>query len=318
MTGLLADPIPKLWLESMDGTVVIPLDSSTGWTRLPGSTGLEMPPVEVIASAIPGAPGAVVQDVRVQPRPVFLPIYGRSDTSVRNFFEMKDQIRSLVDPINGSFKIVGASMRGIRELVVTYDEGLEGADGQDVDGLSWCKIGLKATAHEPYARAREDRVLEFRVVAVVTPFLGVVGGTDTPWPRALSSSSVIGSGMSVVIDSEVPVYPTLELVGNMTSFLGTLSSVVTNPDGSTRTIEDREWSISVPSGVPALSTLRMVTDPRYRSIRMNGALAAGSVARGSTLRPFYPGTNVLSVVAPGGTEDTRVVLSWRELYRSLW
>lgn len=318
MTGLLADPIPKLYLESMDGTISIPLDGTSGWIRMPGATGLEMPPVEVVASSIPGAPGSVVQDVRVSERPIFLPLYGRSDTSIRNFFELKDQIRSLVDPINGSFKLVGASVRGIREMVVTYESGLEGNDGQDQDGLSWCKLGLKMTAHEPYAKAREDRTLEYRVVSVSNPFLGVVGGTDTPWPTALSSSSVIGAGMPVTIESEVPVYPTLELVGAMTSFLGTLSPVVTNPDGTTRTITDRAWSVSVPSGVAALSTLRMVTDPRYRSIRLNGALAAGSVALGSTLRPFYPGTNVLDVVAAGGTDDTRVILSWRDLYRSLW
>jgi len=27
---------------------------------------------------------------------------------------------------------------------------------------------------------------------------------------------------------------------------------------------------------------------------------------------------LMSVSAPGGTEETRVRLSWRELYRSLW
>jgi hypothetical protein len=319
MTGLLNEPIPKLYIESMDGSLSIPLDDTMGLIRLPGSTGLEMPPVEVISATIPGVPGSVVQDVRVQDRPVFIPLYAYSAVGQREFRELLDLLRSVIDPMTGSFKLVGASLRGIRELVVTYESGLEGNDEQGTESVNWAKFGLKCTAHEPFARAREDRSLEYRVVSVSSPFLGVAGGTDVPFDTAmLSSNSVIGSGMPITIDSEVPVYPTVELLGAMTSFLGTLSSVVTNPNGTTTTIVDREWSVSVPSGVPAGQTLRMVTDPRNRSIRLNGALAAGMIARGSTLRPFYPGTNVLNVVAPGGTTDTRITITWRDLYRSLW
>lgn len=318
MSAFLTEAMPKLALESMDGSVSIPLDDTMGWIRMPGSTGLEMAPTDVIAASIPGAPGDVVQDVRILPRPVFLPLYGYSPTSQRDYLGLKDRIRSLINPLNGSFKLVGTSVRAQRELVLTYDGGLEGADGGDRDGLSWCKIGLNATAHDPFAKARADRTLEFRVVSNAVPFLGAVGGTDSPWPTSLSSTAVVGTGMTVTIDSEVPVYPIVELVGNMTSFLGTLSPIVINPDGSTTTITDREWSVDVPLGVPALSTLRMVTDPRQRSVRLDGALAAGRIARGSTVRPFYPGQNTLNVVAPGGTEDTRIILSWREQFWSLW
>lgn len=320
MTSLLSEPIPILHLESMDGSVVIPLDNSEGWIRMPGSTGLEDVSFEVVAAPIPGVPGAVVQDVRVQPRPVFIPIYARSNTGHRTFLEMKDYLRDLVNPMSGTgtFKLVGHSVRGIRELVVTYDSGLEGADGADTEGLSWMKVGLKATAYSPFAQARADRLLEFRVVSTATPFLGVAGGTDTPWPAMLSSTAVVGEGMEIVVESEVPVYPTLKLVGAMTSFTGTLLPTVVSPTGVVTTIEDQEWSVDIPGGVPAGSTFVMNTDPRVRSVRMNGALAAGLVARGSQLRPFYPGTNTLDVVAPGGTTDTRIFLSWRDLYRSLW
>ena len=51
---------------------------------------------------------------------------------------------------------------------------------------------------------------------------------------------------------------------------------------------------------------------------MNGGLASGRIARGSTLRAFYPGTNILNVSAPGGTANTRIRISWLPLYRSLW
>jgi hypothetical protein len=318
MTGLLSEPIPKLYIESMDGTVSLPLDDTTGLIRLPGATGLEMAPTEVISSSIPGVPGSIVQDVRVQSRPVFIPLYAYSVTSQRAYRDLKDRLRSVVDPTTGSFKLVGATVRGIREMIVTYESGLEGNDEAGAEGVTWARFGIRATAHEPFARARTDRVLEYRVVSTATPFLGIVGGTDTAWPTMLSSTSVIGSGMPIVVDSEVPVYPTLQLIGSMTSFLGTLSPIVTNPNGTTTTITDREWSVSVPAGIPAGSTLLMVTDPRRRSIRLDGALAAGRIARGATLRPFYPGTNVLNVAAPGGTDDTRIIVSWRDLYWSLW
>lgn len=318
MTGLLSEPITKLYIESLDGSVSIPLDNTMGLIRLPGATGLGMAPVEVITSTIPGVPGAMLQDVRVESRPIFIPLYAYAVTSQRDYRVLLDTLRSVIDPTSGSFKLVGASLRGIRELIVTYLSGLEGDDSLDSEGHAWGKFGLKLMAYEPFARAREDRTLEYRVVSSSTPFLGIVGGTDTPWPTMLSSTGVIGSGMPITIDSEVPVYPVVELVGAMTSFLGTLSPTITNPNGSTTTITDREWSVSVPGGVPAGQTLKMVTDPRSRSIRMDGTLAAGLIARGSTLRPFYPGTNTLNVSAPGGTTDTRIRISWRDLFWSLW
>jgi hypothetical protein len=302
----------------MDGSVVIPLDNTAGWIRLPGATGLEMAPFDVVSSSIPGVAGSVVRDVRTLERPVFIPVYGYSDTSYRDFKQLKDQLRTLIDPTTGSFKLVGMTERSIREMIVTYESGFEGADGGDNDGLSWIKAGLRLTAHFPFARAREDRTLEFRVTSTPTVFMGVAGGTDAPWPTALSSTSVIGTGMTVTIDSEVPVYPELTLIGEMTSFAGTASQTVITPSGAEMILTDQEWSVDVPLGVGAGETFTMVTDPRERSIRLDGAQAAGLVERGSKLRPFYPGQNTLNVVAPGGTEATRIILSWRDLYWSIW
>jgi hypothetical protein len=309
--------IPLLMLESMDKSVQIPLDGTTGFIRMPGATGLEMPTYDIVSGTLPGVAGALLTDVRVQERSIFIPIYNGANGDHLLHLSMKDQLRRLVDPTTSTFKLVGKTARGERELVVTYTGGLEGADGYDQSGLAWEKIGLTCTAHEPFARARNDRLLEFRMDLGGGPFLGVVGGTDSPWPTILSSGAVIGSGMEVQVNSDVPVYPTLELVGAMNSFHGELSPIVVEDDGVT-IIENKEWLVDIPLGVAAGSTFRMVTDPRTRSIRLDGALAAGRVARGSTLRAFYPGLNVLSVVAPGGTEDTRIRLSWRELFRSLW
>lgn len=311
-------PIPRITLESMDGRVRIPLDGSSGWIRMPGSTGLEMPTFDVVASAIPGVAGAVPQDVRTQARAVFIPIYCGTRSDHLSFLQMKDMLRSLVNPLTNTFRIVGTSTRSERELIVTYISGLEGADGADVEGQSWAKFGLNAMAYEPYARDRVDKSLEFLASEDPVPFLGVVGGTDATWPGMLSSTSVIGSDMPVFVNSEVPVYPTLELTGPMDSFEGDLSPVVVNEDGSTTTLTDQVWYVNIPAGIPTGQTFVYVTDPRQRSARLNGGLAAGHVALGSALRPFFPGMNVLNVVAPGSTDESKVRLSWRELHLSLW
>jgi hypothetical protein len=311
-------PIPLLLLESMDGSVRIPLDGSTGWIRMPGATGLEMPSYEVVSEYIPGVAGAVNTDVRVEPRSVFVPIYCGGSSNHLSYLSMMNLLRKLVDPTIGTFKLVGKTAIGERELIVTYVSGLEGQDGVDAQGLAWGKFGLVATAHQPFARAREDRTLEFRMAPAEAPFLGAVGGTDAPFPGMLASGAVIGSGMSVTISSDVPVYPNLTLVGPMDSFTGSLAPTVIAPDGSLTTITGSAWSVNIPPGVPSGQTFTMVTDPRARSIRLDGALAAGRVALGSTLRPFYPGQNTLSVTAPGGNDNTKIFLSWRELFRSLW
>jgi hypothetical protein len=299
----------KVILESLDGTQRLPLDGSTGWWRMAGSTGLEMPPFDVVTGAVPGVAGSMLQDTRVGERIVTIPMFTASSGGHVDHLEMLDAIRRLVDPLNGMFRVVAISARSERELAVVYTGGLEGSDGRDESGTYWRKLGLTAIACDPFAYDRADRLVEFQVGSTGTPFLGVVGGTDAPWPGALGSSAVIGSNMQVQVRSEVPVYPALELVGPMDSFAGTLSPV---------SMAGQSWSVSIPAGVPAGSSLRLVTSPRARSIRMDGQLAAGRVARGSTLRPFYPGLNVLDVAAPGGTEETRIRLSWREAYRSLW
>lgn len=317
-------------LESLDGLRRIALDGSAGWTHMPGSSGLEMPPFTVARGNIPGVAGRVLQDVRAEERPVFLPLFVGTGTGTHvEHLERMDALRSIVDPLTGMFRIVGVTERTERELTVVYTGGLEGDDAADRNGLIWNKVGLTAIACDPWAHDRADRVLEFQSATVGAPFLGVVGGTDAPWPGALASSLVVGEGMGIRITSEVPVFPTLDLVGPMDSFTGTLSPVVTAEDGTSTFVGSPSWSVDIPTGVPAGSTLRLVTDPRVRSVRLGvgdpattpgwtGVRAAGQVARGSTLRPFYPGLNVLDVSAPGGTEDTRVRLSWREAFRSLW
>lgn len=307
--GVEQDEIPILSLESLDGTRKILLDGVSGWTHLPGSTGLEMPPVDVVRDSVPGVYGSVLREVRIEERPVFIPLDAASPDYTRITHQaMLNAIRDLVDPLKGEFRVVC----GNRQLTVVYTEGLEGSFGKDEFGLYWRRLGLKAVACQPFAQALKESLVEFRMQIGGAPFLGTAGGTDAPWgTRQITSSSLISNNMRVVVDSEVPVYPIVELVGPMDSFDGTMNL-------ETAGQPSQQWSVSIPAGVPAGSTMRLVTNPRARSIRLDGALAAGQVARGSTLRPFNPGVNLMDVSAPGGNVDTRVRIMWYPLYRSLW
>lgn len=328
------ETVPTLALESLDGLRRIPLDGSTGWQALTDATDLDMPPMDVVTAAVPGVAGSMLLDVRAMERPVVVPIMAMApNQSSVTHQVMMDAIRSLVDPLRGEFKLVGASARGERELRVVYTDGLRGSYGTSEAGLHWRKFGLRMTACQPFTSSRTDRLVEFATSGGAGPFLGTAGGVDMPWPRAISSSAVIGNNMRVQVTSEVPVYPTVELVGPMDSFTGTLEQAVMAEDGSYVRLgyygDAPKWSVSVPGGIPAGSTLRLVTDPRAKSIRLGagdpettynwtGELAAGRVARGSSFSPFYPGVNVLDVSAPGGTDATRVRIRWRELHRSIW
>lgn len=304
------EPIPTLTLESMDGNRSIKLDGSMGWILMPGATGLKMAPVTSFYRNIPGVHGSLPSGMRIPERKVFLPLYGRGDTQ-REYHELLDAMFALIDPHHRHFKIVATTVRGSRELICRYDGGLEGDDAIGVSGLNWCKVGMRLTAFSPFARARTERRLVFRSARIEEPFLGVVGGSDAPWPGALSSSAVIGEGMEVSIASEVPVHPRLDLVGPMDSFTGSM-------EADEDAFDIGEWRVEIPTGVPASSTFTLVTDGHQKSARLDGQLAAGRISLDSTLRPFQPGTNVLNVIAPGGTSDTRIIIAWHELFWSLW
>lgn len=310
---MVSDPkeqVPIISLESLDGSRQIVLNGESGWTHLPGATGLEMPPFDIVTSQVPGVYGSVLEDVLVEERPIFIPMDAASPDYRRVTHQaMLSEIQELVDPLRGEFRVVC----GERHLKVIYTDGLEGAFGVNEFGLYWRKFGLKALACQPFAESREPRSVEFQIDVTGKAFLGAPWGT-----QQLTSSAVISNDMKVQVGSEVPVHPTVELVGPMDSFTGT----VNGPGG-------RLWKVSVPEGVPTGSTLRLVTDPRARSIRMGpgdpskdpswtGELAAGLVQRGSSLSPFYPGQNLMSVAAPGGTADTRIRIRWIDLHRSLW
>ena len=293
----------RIWLEA-DGMEWRP---SIEGIILPGATGMGLPPVEVISEPVPGVAGSTLVEVRVGEREVYLPIYLATEGTPEDFIDAKTEFEDMLWPLGRAaptLRIVAQDHTGIRELPVTYVEGLTGDEGRTAAGARWATVGLRFRAVNPYWQARQDTPFEAGVAGPKDPFLGAHGAPNTaPWPRRLAGSTVLGMGMVVNVRSAVPVYPTAELTGPMNSFEASA---------------DTGWHIRVPDPIPAGQTLRIVSEPRRKSVRLGGLPAAGRIDLGGALKPFQPGENILDVLAPGGDENTLVRLTWREQYRSAW
>jgi hypothetical protein len=302
-----------LWLESWDRSTSILIGGArhNGPVQLQtGTTGLEVTPKDVASETTPGVPGSFATSVQTLPRQPILPLLVSTADQAEQRVAVQ-QLRDLTSPQDvtpdGSFRLVCTSSSGTRQVGLVYRSGLEGSGTE----LPWSvRYVLDTFAPQPYAEDRDVQVKDFRLAVPDAPFLAAAG-TDHPWgTRKLSTSSIAGADTPVQMLSSVPVYPVIEITGPATSV------TITGSNG---------LLIDVPDGVPDGSTLRIVTNPRgdgmppYRkTIRLDGAPAAGMVARGSRFVPFSHGVTSVDVSAPGATGDTLLRLSWRGLHEGLW
>jgi hypothetical protein len=308
----------NLWLESWDGSVRIQIGGAShdGPVQLQvDATGLEVAPTEVERKSIPGVPGAVAVNSQTLVRDPLLPLLINTANQTEQWAE-KQRLADLTDPSpekltpDGSFRLVCASPSGTRQVGLVYESGLEGSGTE----LPWAvRYVLDCWGPQPYAEDRADTTREY-ALGGGDVFFALTQADAVPVfaDLTLSPDVILGDDMPLDIVSEVAPYVTLEVVGP------TGAGVVVAADTGLR--------LDIPAGVPGGSTLRVVTDPRRKSIRLFdnsdpddvGEPAAGMLARGSILRPLKFGQNKLSVTAPGATEDTRLRLSYRGQYRSLW
>ncbi|MBF4613744.1 phage distal tail protein [Curtobacterium sp. VKM Ac-1376] len=297
----------SFWLESLDGSVIVPLSGTNGRALMPGATGLGLPPVDVVTGTTPGMPGSWLQEVNVLERPIFLPLTFFSWESQAEFFEMLAELRSVATDwdadllgLNGTFRLGVASADGDRLLDVTYRSGWEGVLGGGDGGSDWEKFALNLVAVAPFWRAR-DATTQSYSAAPGTVFLG--DGNDThPWPRQISASVTVGSNMPILVDGDVPVWPEF-------TFTGPIPSVTISYQGTL---------ISVPAGVPTGQTLRLVTDPRARSARLDGVIAWDRISMGATFSPLRPGVNLVSIQLATAGEDAAVDMSWFTQWKAAW
>jgi hypothetical protein len=296
----------QLWLESLDGSVVVQLNT-VEQLLLGGATGLELPPLDVVTATTPGMPGSWLQEINVLEREVFLPLEFASESSHADFLANLAVLRGLIagwDTITtgqtGTFRLVAQSVYGQRVLDVTYKDGWTGSLGAGNSGPQWEKIGLTLVAVDPYWRDRNP--VELRFTATQGPvFLGD-GDNTNPWPRQISASTVIGNQMKVLVDGDVPVWPEVELDGPVSE------ATVTYPG----------TNVSIPTGVVDGQTFLLVSDPRARSARLNGAVAWSKISLGATVAPLMPGVNTVNVEVGTSGTNTGLVLRWTPGHKSSW
>lgn len=296
-----------LWFESWDGavTVPIPLDGLHEIIGQRGLLGLGVNPSELATASTPGVPGSRVVDVIQPERPVAIPLAFLADDQV-SLWATVQKVRDLTDPTRGmtaegNFRLVCASSSGTRRLGLAYQSGLE---GEDIERYGADQAVLVCTAPMPFAEDRDEKSVEFEVAPTPRPFLTAVPGTTRPWGTiGIVSGQVLSGATPVELTSAVPVWPVLEIDGPGDSVLMTGSNGL---------------RIDIPDGLGSDETLRYVTDPRHRSVRINGELAAGRVARGSRLAPFNLGTTTIEATIPAATATTKLRLTYRPMHRSLW
>ena len=297
----------EMWLESIDGTVVIPLSVRFDRDRMlrGGVKGHMLPPNDVVTGQTPGMEGTWLQEINIGQREVFLPLAWGGDTH-EQFRANLDELINLVsdwDDIvvgqTGTFRLFARSATSSeRYLDVTYVDGLQGSWGNGDSGANWERPGLTLVAVDPYWRARKPVELIFRR-PTGSAFLGDGTGT-APWPRRLTPSVVIGDGMEVIVEGTVKAWPEVDLTGPA------VTAAVRYPG----------TNIVIPNGVPNSSTLRLTTDPRRRSARIDGAIAWSRINLGSTFSALKPGRNVVDVELGASGTDTRLVIRYLPGYKS--
>ncbi|MGU3409109.1 phage distal tail protein [Microbacterium sp. M1A1_1b] len=295
-----------IWFESLDGLTILPLNVDVDRILTGGATGLQMPPLDVVTIKTPGPDGgSTVHEVNVLEREIFLPLKFASEQSHDDFLTKLDEFRTLISTgmwsvqpgTTGLFRLGVSSSRGTRLIDVTYREGWSGSWGGTESGTRWEKIGLSLLAAEAYFHDRDYTSFTFQV-ADGEVFLSSTD--DNGWPRALSPSTVIGNGMPMQVRGTVPAW--IEMIVDGPASLASVTFPGTD--------------IRMTSTIPDASELVLITEPRRRSARLDGAVAWSKIAMTSTFAPLMPGPNLMNVALDTSGEGTALTVRWRERYLS--
>jgi hypothetical protein len=304
------------WLESWDGTVRIPIGSAThdGPVQLlTDASGLEEAPTSVTIDGVPGVAGGVATFSQTLVREPLLPLRISTANQAEQWVE-RQRLADLTDPSpekltpDGSFRLVCATPAGTRQVGLVRQSGMDGTGTE----LPWTVLYvLDCAAPQPFAEDREETPREYSLGSGGGRFIAWdTGDVDTPafQDARLAWDVILGDDMPLVIESEVAPYVTAEIDGPA--------------DAGTLIEADTGLYLPIIEDVVVGSTLRIVTSPRGKSIRLitgsTSVPAAQMVGFDAVFKPLAFGTNNLSVTAPGATSATRLRLLYRGQYRSMF
>lgn len=217
-----------------------------------GTEGLGLGPREVIRNSQMGVDGTRLQEIRYAERPIFLPLFVKSDSSHAEYLDSVDALDSLFEhegidlDEDGTLDLVATSLRGTRTLRCVYLEGREGSMHPTERGI-WGSWGIRLVACRPHWSGGEWSTPRVRQ------------GNRYPFPGALGdgfgSAQALSENMAVDVPGNIRSWPSVEVVGPATSV------TITSESG---------LSVTVPAGVAGGETFILNTDPRGRAALFNG------------------------------------------------
>ncbi len=257
-----------------------------------GATGLGMPTFAATRERWPGGAGAILRDLRAEERAFSLPWVVEARDRAALWQTLRD-LRRRVNPLKGPVTLVcTAPDGGRRELVATYQGGLEDDSGGGDDQPEWQRHAVAFVADDPWYRDAAETVHEWTGASQVhRPFFPLL-------PLRLSSSGLFAT-------------PTLAVAGDLTARpVWTIRGPAT---GVTLRNTTTGGLLVIDLTLAAGESLRIDTSPRTPGIARDTGLRWFPQA-GSTLWGLEPGSNSLAITIGGATAATSVTLAYRPLY----
>lgn len=289
--------MPRFTYIAADGTL-IPMFTAAGgddtWILMPGATGLEAPPQDVLVDDLPDG-GAQFRQRRTPKRVVQLPFV----TVAESRDQFRGRVRAMVDVMcdgGGQVQVTEADGTS-RMLGVEYTGGMEGDWSVDATGRTWAVFVATFVCPDPYWYDVAPVNLTFQV-GTVRPFFAAPF-----FPMILSAAQVL-SGLSVINDGSVDSYPTWTIAGP-----GTLQGLTNSTTGKTLSLS----GYSIPAGgLVVIDT----TQGRKTIKDGGGANLWPRVDPNPQLWPLVRGANRIVVSLAGATAASSVTLTYRRRHRT--
>ena len=179
-------------------------DDSVNQLALEGPLGRYFPPVKIVELERPLQPGSTIQQVKILPRDVTLPLLS-SASSASNETAAERNLATWLHPgADGILRMLRPD-GSTRDLNCRYQGGYEGKETRDVAGGTWMAMALGFRATDPFLYDQN-----------------FTAPTFTTW----------AGNISIVLSGDWDTWPIWTLHGPGSAF----SMTVTYPDGTTKTL----------------------------------------------------------------------------------
>ncbi|AYG80000.1 hypothetical protein DWB77_02120 [Streptomyces hundungensis] len=288
----------------------IPLTDFSGraWPAIflqDGATGLDLPPMEVHSDTSPNLDGGWFRSTRAAERPILLPLY-LYGIDRRTILNLKRKLSRTLNPKNGACILrftEGDSTS--RYLTAYYKGGMEGNEGTDNAGFTWCRYGVQLTAFDPWFYGDRDVVAEWKTGAGKV----FLKGAGKPFvPLDISTGTISSRGVTVFNPGDVEAWPVWEIAGPVRSF------TISGPDGRQFGINPKDTSSDL---IGTGETLTVDTRPGYKTItRSNGENLWPKLDPNPSMFELPAGESRVNVQMNPGASSAALRLSIRPRFES--